>query len=398
MNLRFSQEESLFNELLSNKKFKKISEEALESISLEHKHIKTFDLISSGLEITNLNSPKLKKILDDSVKALQIDKKINISLYVHNSPTVNAGCIFLANNSYAVFLNAGIINLMEEEELKFVIGHELGHLKFQHHKIIKEPHSSISPSFTLRLFEHSRYSEISADRCGLVACNSLISSRKALLKLSVGTKLRFFDIENIDTKNAVKNLDEALNSNKNLIEEKLSHPYSILRVYALDVFGEHFHNTKNSKEIFYDIDRKIYDAMKILNPNFDSVSSMLLALGSLWVSHIDKKNLRKELNHIESICDPIILKRALSMLQGNKDRIKILKNEFTKLVKKNKNKISYAISTSLIDSICSVAIVDNNLNDAEISSLEEICKLLGLNKAYLDTVIRKISKNIYTEI
>ena len=138
--------------------------------------------------------------------------------------------------------------------------------------------------------------------------------------------------------------------------------------------------------------------MKILNPNFDSVSSMLLALGSLWVSNIDKKNLRKELNHIESICDPIILNRVLSMLKGNKDRTKIVKNEFTKLVKKNKNKISYAISTRLIDSICSVAIVDNNLNDAEVSALEEICKLLGLNKAYLDTVIRKISKNIYTEI
>ena len=315
-NLRFSQEESLFNELLSNKKFNKISEEALESISLEHKHIKTFDLISSGLEVTNLNSPKLKKILDDSIKVLQIDKKINISLYVHNSPIINAGCIFLAEGNYAVFLNAGIINLMDEEELKFVIGHELGHLKFQHHKIIKKPNSSIPPTFTLRLFEHSRYAEISADRCGFVACNSLESSRKALLKLAVGTKLRFFDTENIDTKIPIKNLDEALNSNKNLIEEKLSHPYSILRVYALDVFGDQFHSTEKSKEIFDDIDRKIYDAMKILNPSFDSDSSMLLALGSLWVSRIDKKNLKEELNHIESICDPIILKKALNLLKG----------------------------------------------------------------------------------
>ena len=99
-------------------------------------------------------------------------------MYVHNSPEVNAGCIFLAQGSYAVFLNAGIINLMEEEELKFVIGHELGHLKFEHHKIIKQPGKSISPAFTLRLFEHSRYAEISADRCGYIACDSLRAVEK----------------------------------------------------------------------------------------------------------------------------------------------------------------------------------------------------------------------------
>ena len=50
MNFRFSAEEKLFNELLGNKTFNKISEEALQSISLHHKHIQTFDLISSGLE------------------------------------------------------------------------------------------------------------------------------------------------------------------------------------------------------------------------------------------------------------------------------------------------------------------------------------------------------------
>ena len=133
-----------------------------------------------------------------------------------------------------------------------------------------------------------------------------------------------------------------------------------------------------------------------MNPKFDSDSTKLLALGSLWVSYADKKNLREELNHIESICDPIVLKKVLKSIKGHEDKIKIIKEQFIKLANKNKNNISYATSTSLIDNISSVAIVDNKLNKNEILALENICKLLGLNKAYLDTVLRKISKNIYT--
>jgi len=396
MNIRFIQEEILFNELLSNKKFGKISEEALQSISLNHQHIPTFDLISNGLEVTKINAPKLSNLLAESKKALQIDEKTKITMYVHNSQEINAGCIFLDANNYAVFLNAGLINLMDEDELKFVIGHELGHLKFQHHKIIKEPNSAISPAFTLRLFEHSRYAEISADRCGFIACGSLKSSRKSLLKLAVGTKLRFFDDENIDTKTPLKNLDKALSSNQSLIEEKLSHPYSILRVFALDTYAKKYDEKKDIESDFQKVDNKIYEAMKILNPNFDDESNELLALGSLWVSYADKKNLRDELNHIEIICDPIVLKKVLSLLKGKQDKIGILKRTFIKKSKNKKNSFSYATSTRLIDSISSVAIVDSNLNKSEISALEEICKLLGLNKAYLDTVLRKISKNIYT--
>ena len=396
LNIRFTNEESLYNELLSNKKFCKISEEALQSISLSHQHIPTFDLISNGLEVTNQNAPKLSDLLTESKQKLDIDKDTNITMYVHNSPEVNAGCIFLDTNSYAVFLNAGIINLMDEEELRFVVGHELGHLKFQHHRIIKKPGSEISPAFTLRLFEHSRYSEISADRCGFIASNSIKSSRRALLKIAVGTKLKFFDDENIDTEPQIKNLDEALNSDKNLIEEKLSHPYSILRIYALDTFAEQFSKQNQVKTDFGLVDSEIYETMKILNPKFDSDSTKLLALGSLWVSYADKKNLREELNHIESICDPIVLKKVLKSVKGHEDKIKIIKEQFIKLANKNKNNISYATSTSLIDNISSVAIVDNKLNKNEILALENICKLLGLNKAYLDTVLRKISKNIYT--
>lgn len=396
MNFRFSAEEKLFNELLGNKTFNKISEEALQSISLQHKHIQTFDLISSGLEVTKRNSPTLSKLLNESKEVLNISKKTKVTMYVHNSPEVNAGCIFLAPGSYAVFLNAGIINLMEEEELKFVIGHELGHLKFEHHKIIKQPGKSISPAFTLRLFEHSRYAEISADRCGYIACDSLKSSRKALLKLAVGTKLRFFDDENIDTEIPIKILNEALSTNKNLIEEKLSHPYSILRVFALESFAKHHEKLKRSSGDFKDVDYQIYDALEMLNPNFNSESTELLALGSLWVSYADKKNLREELKHIESICDPLILKKVMTSIKGKKDKIKALQEDFARVTKQNKNKLSFAVSTRLIDSISSVAIVDNNLGQTEVKALEEICKLLGLNKAYLDTVIRKISKNIYT--
>ena len=74
------------------------------------------------------------------------------------------------------------MNLLNLDEIKFVIGHELGHLKYQHHKIIKDQEKKSLPIFTIRLFEHSRYAEISADRCGLVVAESLDSAKKCIVK------------------------------------------------------------------------------------------------------------------------------------------------------------------------------------------------------------------------
>ncbi|SVC50612.1 uncharacterized protein METZ01_LOCUS303466, partial [marine metagenome] len=127
---RFSQEEIIYVELLKNRNFKKASEEALSSISLKHSPETLFSLATDGFELTKNSSPKLFEKFISAKKLLKINPKTKISLYIRNDQQINAGCIFLNKDQYAVYLNSGIINLMNLEELKLVIGHELGHLKY----------------------------------------------------------------------------------------------------------------------------------------------------------------------------------------------------------------------------------------------------------------------------
>ena len=93
------------------------------------------------------------------------------------------------------------------------------------------------PIFTIRLFEHSRYAEISADRCGLLSAGSLDSAKSALLKIATGTDLQYLEEDSIGINVQINEIKDILKSNAGLIDEKLSHPYSLIRIHALEKFN-----------------------------------------------------------------------------------------------------------------------------------------------------------------
>jgi len=391
-NCRFSFEEDLYNLLILSKNYKKISEKELVSISLKHKQQTEFDLISSGIILNEFNAPELFKVFETSKKILEINnKKISIDLYLCNHLSMNAGCIFLQENDYAIYLNSGLVNLMSSEELAFVIGHELGHLKFLHHKIIKEPKSAISPLLKLRLFEHSRYAEISADRCGLLCCNSSISvAKSALLKLASGTDLRYLNPNEYSSHRQLKIIKDLLESTTHVLCERLTHPQSQIRIFALEAYHETLANKNISKELSCASDQTIYDVLSLLNPKLDDVKNNLLIYGCLWVTYsrnIDQEDRELEIDYIEGICDPILLEGILKSYP--KPSAKIFRTQFTALLSKN-NDISTSAKSSLLEKIVAIAYVDFDLEKKEEQVLQEITKLLKLPASYLDALLRKM--------
>ena len=85
-------------------------------------------------------------------------------------------------------INSALIDLCSEGELAFVIGHELGHLKFNHHKLTAaSADDNLSAILRSRLLEYNRMCEITADRAGFI-CSNLTDATQALFKLAIGTK------------------------------------------------------------------------------------------------------------------------------------------------------------------------------------------------------------------
>ena len=383
-NFRPSFELNLFNDLLKNSSFNKASESHLKKISLDHSQKNTLDFLTNGIRINNNNSPLLYKTFNEIKKKLVIGK-LNVDLYIENDPSINAGLAFIKKSNYIVFLNSGLVNLLNLNEIKFVIGHELGHLKYQHHRIIKNPKKRSLPIFTIRLFEHSRYAEISADRCGLLGAGSLDSAKSALLKLATGTDLQYLEEDSIGINVQINEIKDILKSNAGLIDEKLSHPYSLIRIHAL----EKFNNFIEGKSIdLKKIDDSLLKLLSYLNPKMNNKKSILMVYACFWVSHSDKKNLKIEKDNIEGICDPVILNKIDSDSFKIKNKLKYFRNNFIKKYKEF-SRITLSDKSDILDKVCSVAMADGKIQDAEINAMKEIAREMDVISSYVDSLVKK---------
>ena len=384
-NFRPSFELNLFNDLLKNSSFNKASESHLKKISLDHSQKNTLDFLTNGIRINNNNSPLLYKTFNEIKKKLAIGR-LNVDLFIENDPSINAGLAFIKKSNYIVFLNSGLMNLLNLDEIKFVIGHELGHLKYQHHRIIKNPNKKSLPIFTVRLFEHSRYAEISADRCGLVGVGSLNTAKSALLKIATGTDLQYLEEDSIGVNVQINDIKNILKSDEGLIDEKLSHPYSLIRIHAL----EKFNNFIEGKSVdLKKIDNSLLKLLSYLNPKMNNKKSILMVYACFWVSYSDKKNLKIEKDNIEGICDPVILNKIDSDSLKIKNKLKYFRNNFIRKYKEF-SRITLSDKSDILDKVCSVAMADGEIQDAEINAMKEIAREMDILSSYVDSLIKKL--------
>ena len=191
--------------------FDKMALEKLESIPLLTKLFKwitantveriyTVQYTGSNLKVTKDNYPQIYQYLEDACKIL--DLKDIPDLYIDWSYTINA-CTIGAENPI-IILNSGLIDLCTDEEIMFIIGHEVGHIKSNHmlyHMMAQVINYFIdaTPGGTLvagglqfALYYWSRMSEFTADRAGLMCCQDPEAMARAFIKMA-GLPLKEFD-------------------------------------------------------------------------------------------------------------------------------------------------------------------------------------------------------------
>jgi Zn-dependent protease with chaperone function len=95
-----------------------------------------------------------------------------------------------------VVLHSGLFSIMDRDEIQFIIGHELGHVRLGHTVVnslvggLAGIPSSYSAGVLLQLvlLSWSRACEYSADRAGLLACGNPDKAVSTLLKLEAATR------------------------------------------------------------------------------------------------------------------------------------------------------------------------------------------------------------------
>lgn len=278
-------------------------------------------LLATALRVQNESFPRLAGIADRASERL-LSGKNQLELFVKADTDIQACCYLPgASESPVVLLSSSIVERLDEAELCYVIGHEIGHWAFRH-STKNSDHENVNGVEQLKILAASRCAEISADRAGLVACGDLNSAISALIKVSSG-----LDSRNIrfDTQSLLKQYSEIVERGPSSNEALSTHPFFLLRVRALVLFSRtvqfyRFSGVKSKSGIDnLEVDENIRrDLRKISGLSLEKIDDNLvtdiLVLASLIVFAADGKFAKNEQSFFNDYFGDVNLSSKLKLI------------------------------------------------------------------------------------
>lgn len=227
----------------------KIGFEAATNAFLNWSYIKWYIISLKGgyFEVTQESIPELYNEVLDVAKTLDVNRVPDI--YTQWDYAINGHTTGYSDNTLMV-LTSGSVDLLTEEELRFVVGHEMGHIKSGHvlyHTMANLMNVAASqlPLFgTLALgvqyllLYWNRISEFTADRAGLLACQDIDVALRSIIKMA-GLPLKYYDKP---TRDAFIKQAESFHIDLNDFSDKAiktitiatsTHPWTVLRAQEL---------------------------------------------------------------------------------------------------------------------------------------------------------------------
>ncbi|TFH15761.1 M48 family peptidase, partial [Candidatus Bathyarchaeota archaeon] len=208
--------------------------------------------IGSCLRVSETQIPSIYKIYKEACDALEISPPPD--LFIENSPFPNA--YTYGYTRPFVVVTTGLIKDFTPEELMFILGHELGHVKCGHIlyntmaqnltwiiAFISDMTLGIGQLVTtgiqLTLLEWSRKAEFSADMAGLLAVQNVGASSSALSKLMAPAKEIWQEINMEDINKQAEEFEDLSDDDLNKIYKflstiQLTHPWTILRTKEIN--------------------------------------------------------------------------------------------------------------------------------------------------------------------
>jgi Zn-dependent protease with chaperone function len=162
--------------------------------------------LANSVRVNDEQFAHLNSMLRDACYILDLEKVP--PMYVSQDPKPNAMCIGL--DAPVIVVTTGLVELLDEEEMRAVIGHEVGHALSGHAvyrtillfltnlalKVAWIPLGNMAiMAIVTALREWFRKSELSADRAGLLVGQDLQASMRGLMKLAGGNHLHEMNVD-----------------------------------------------------------------------------------------------------------------------------------------------------------------------------------------------------------
>lgn len=205
------------------------------------------ELQGSHFRITRESCPELYSLIKEVEETLDITDRPKI--YTKWGYAINGYTTGTKDNTL-MMLNSGAVDLLTDNQLKYVVGHEMGHIKSNHvlyHMMAEFLPSIISlipganiltAPIQLALLYWQRMSELTADRAGLLACQDKEAALEAIVKMA-GLPLKYLD--NINEEAFLKQAEEFAKMHEGFINGAMAnltimtstHPWTVYRAAEL---------------------------------------------------------------------------------------------------------------------------------------------------------------------
>ncbi|HEY9810014.1 MAG TPA: M48 family metallopeptidase [Halomicronema sp.] len=186
------------------------------------------------------------------------------AFFVSQNPISNA--FALGQEQPSIVLNSGLLDLLDEMELRAVIAHELGHLKCGHTTLIQMARWAMEVAFfigdltfgignilsrgmILGFYEWMRKAELSADRASLLVVDDLGPVMQTMMKLAGGSSKHAHELSLEEFLRQAERYQSLDQDNLNQVYKFLlynnisqgvflSHPFTVERVHYLQQWAK----------------------------------------------------------------------------------------------------------------------------------------------------------------
>jgi Zn-dependent protease with chaperone function len=199
------------------------------------------ELLGKMIKVGPKQFPSIHALAQECAKTLDVQVP---QIYIANNPTVNAYTFGTDEESFIV-IHSQLVDHFTTEELRFVIGHETGHVQNKHviyNTVLLLMTQTIGifvkwilmpADVALRAWY--RRAEITSDRAGLLCCKDVDVASRTFLKMACGSQKLY---QELDVEEYLLQHEEGQSGIGKVTEAFATHPYLPKRVLALRAFAE----------------------------------------------------------------------------------------------------------------------------------------------------------------
>ncbi len=211
-------------------------------------------LLARAQQVTSQTAPEMLPLIQMNSARLQVEL---VNVFIVASNQLNA-YTFGMDSPKAIVLYSSLFKIMDRDEIQFILGHEMGHVKLGHTWLntlvggMAGIPSSLGAAAIMELAFRwwNRACEYSADRAGVLACGKPGKAISALVKLEVGPSAR----TQAGMQAAIQHLETEDDDIMHNLEELLaSHPMIAKRVEQI----RHFTNTQEYLNMQSQMDKNL---------------------------------------------------------------------------------------------------------------------------------------------